>query len=61
MTRYAGLGEVKVSRGQVVAPGDPLGTVGTVPAEAALPPHLHLELIWEGKPADPARVLGGGS
>lgn len=61
VTRYAGLGRVEVARGQVVAPGDPIGTVGDVPAEAGMPSHLHFELIWDGNPADPARVLGGGS
>lgn len=61
-TRYAGLGEVHVARGDVVERGQTLGTVGdAAPAESGQPPHLHFELIWDGQPIDPALILNDGS
>lgn len=56
--RYAGLQTVSVSAGQSVTRGQALGTLmGSVPCEAELGPHLHLELSRDGTPADPQTVL----
>ena len=55
--RYTGLNEVAVSVQQQVAMGDTLGTVGECYAEAALPSHLHLEVLKDGAWVDPAEYL----
>lgn len=55
--RYTGLDEVEVSVQQQVAMGDTLGTVGECVAEAALPSHLHLEVLKDGAWVDPAAYL----
>lgn len=61
-TRYAGLSKVLVSVGDEVQRGDLLGTLGeSTGVEAGLPPHLHLEIVWNGEPVDPATYLTSGS
>ena len=55
--RYTGLNEVAVSVQQQVAMGDTLGTVGECYAEAALPSHLHLEVLKDGAWVDPVEYL----
>jgi septal ring factor EnvC (AmiA/AmiB activator) len=50
---YAHLGEVRVSLGQRVAAGDPIGTVGAGLEE----PGLYFEMRFQGRPENPADWL----
>jgi len=49
---------LSVKSGDKVAIGQPVGTVGKVPAESLLPAHLHLEMTDDGAYIDPAQKLG---
>lgn len=56
---YAGLGEhIMVAQGQALEASQPIGTIGTVPCECVDAPHLHLEVVLNGKQASPMEVLG---
>lgn len=50
-TRYAHLSEITVKEGQQVAKGEAIGAVGNTGTSTA--PHLHYEVIFDGKPVDP--------
>lgn len=51
---YAGLGSVDVTAGQSVTRSQQLGTLlESIPCEAELGPHLHMELCRAGKTCDP--------
>lgn len=50
-TVYGSLGQLSVRRGQPVARGEVIGTVGT--SDPALPAHLHFELRPRGRAVDP--------
>lgn len=55
---YCGLGETAlVKKGDKVEIGKNIGSVGTVPAEIAEAPHLHLGIKKDGKWMDPVPVL----
>ncbi len=55
---YAGLEEtLLVAEGDSVSQGQQLGTVGTIPCELALEPHLHFEVKEDGSYADPLSFL----
>ena len=54
-TRYAHLSAVGVQVGDHVAPGQPIGNVGTTGYSTG--PHLHFEVRRDGKPMDPAPYL----
>jgi len=57
---YCGLGDtVFAETGQSVKAGDAIGTVGEdLPFEAADEPHLHLEVIQNGRRIDPLSIIG---
>jgi len=55
VTLYAHLSEIFVSEGQVVAPGEPLGTVGSTGNSTG--PHLHFEIRDFGHLIDPLGKL----
>ena len=55
-TRYAHLSATLVREGDVIAPGTPIGRVGSTGRSAA--PHLHFEVLVNGERVDPARVGG---
>ena len=57
VSRYAGV-QAGVEAGQPVVSGQKIGSVGTVPGESHLPPHLHMEIEVGGKPVDPVRWIG---
>jgi len=56
-TRYAHLGTLEVREGQRVARGERVATVGTTGRTTG--PHLHLEVLENGQPTDPARLVPG--
>ncbi|MDQ7794023.1 MAG: M23 family metallopeptidase [bacterium] len=61
VTRYGHLDEAKVATGLEVTRGQEIGSVGQ--SGQAAGPHLHFEVLVNGKPEDPASWLGitGGS
>ena len=54
-TRYLHLSQVKVSAGQSVRKGKAIGTSGM--SGNAFAPHLHYEVILDGKAMDPVNYL----
>lgn len=59
LARYCGLGKGStVQTGSLIKIGDKVGNLGAVPMESAENPHLHLELLKDGKFIDPAGILG---
>lgn len=55
VTRYCGLSDgLSVQEGDMLVSGDLIGTVGdTADIESALSPHLHIELLHNGRYIDP--------
>ncbi len=57
-SRYASLGSITVKEGQVVALGDPIGTVGkSMLLECGETDHLHYELWSDDHPIDPSFLM----
>ncbi len=54
---YSGLDKVLVKKGQTVAIGQKIGSLGTIPCESAEKPHLHLETLLNKKYVDPLVVM----
>ncbi len=57
LSRYAGV-TPSVKKGDKVEAGGVLGTLGEIPCECAMEPHLHLEMQVDNNPIDPLTVLG---
>lgn len=57
-TRYAHLGAFRVATGQKVLAGHVIGLVGTTGRTTG--PHLHYEVIVDGKPNNPIRFIKAG-
>lgn len=57
-TRYAHLDQIKVKSGQKVARGMTIGTVGS--SGGSIAPHLHYEILKNGKNIDPMIYMVGG-
>ena len=55
VTRYAHASRVNVRRGQTVSRGEKIGEVGATGLAEA--PHLHYEVLVNGKPANPKRFI----
>jgi murein DD-endopeptidase MepM/ murein hydrolase activator NlpD len=55
-TRYAHLSALLVKEGDVIAPGTPVGRVGSTGRSAA--PHLHFEVLVNGERVDPTKWAG---
>ena len=55
--RLCGLGKLNVKEGDSVALGQQLGTLGELPAESAMTPHLHLEFLKDGEFVNPAEYF----
>jgi len=58
VTRYAHLDEINVHRGQKVAKGITIGTIGS--SGGSIIPHLHYEIIREGEQVNPALYMMEG-
>lgn len=58
ITRFAHLEEVFVKHGQRVLKGTAIGTVGTT--GGAIAPHVHYEIIRNGKPVNPVHYMMDG-
>ena len=56
-TRYAHLSSILVKEGERVDGRQPIGRAGQT--GRATGPHLHFEVIQDGKPVDPVRLEGG--
>jgi murein DD-endopeptidase MepM/ murein hydrolase activator NlpD len=56
ITRYGHLSQLLVEPGVVVDKGDPLGLAGNTGLSTG--PHLHFELIRNGRPVDPLDEMG---
>lgn len=56
-SHYGHCDSIAVSIGQIVKPGDILGTVGSTGLSTG--PHLHFEIRLDGKPQDPEKYLPG--
>lgn len=59
VTRYAHLSKAAVRVGQVVERGEHIGNVGQ--SGLAMGPHLHYEVLVNGKPANPRRYILDGT
>jgi murein DD-endopeptidase MepM/ murein hydrolase activator NlpD len=57
-TRYAHLSRTLVAVGDRVAPGDPVGMIGSTGRSTGR--HLHYEIRLDGRPLDPVRFLAAG-
>ena len=58
-SRTCGLSEkVAVAEGERVSAGQVIGRVGTLPAEAALKSHIHLEMRQNGSLTEPLKAMG---
>lgn len=56
--RYCGLSaKVAVGEGALIEQGELLGTLGEIPAESALEPNLHFELLANGRLIDPETLM----
>lgn len=58
VTRYAHLGEIKVRQGQRVSKGQVIALIGI--SGGSIAPHLHYEVMKDGRHIDPMRVLVEG-
>lgn len=56
-SHYGHCDSLRVSIGQVLRPGDIVGTVGSTGLSTG--PHLHFEIRKDGKPQDPEKYLPG--
>ncbi|MEM9667334.1 MAG: peptidoglycan DD-metalloendopeptidase family protein [Pseudomonadota bacterium] len=57
-SRYAHLHSITAKKGDTVAVGDKVGLMGS--SGRSTGPHLHFEVIFQGKPYDPRRFLKAG-
>lgn len=58
VTRYAHLKEITVETGQVVEYRDKIGKLGS--SGRSTGPHVHYEILVDGKPHDPMNFLKAG-
>jgi murein DD-endopeptidase MepM/ murein hydrolase activator NlpD len=53
------MSEILAAEGQEVAPGDPIGRLGSTGRSTG--PHLHYEVRVDGEPVDPERFIRAGA
>lgn len=56
--KYCGLGSVNVVEGDNVHTGDVIGASGDIPSECTDNPHIHIEVLKDGKTVSPLEALG---
>lgn len=56
--KYCGLGSVNVVEGDKVHTGEIIGTSGDIPSECTDNPHIHIEVLSDGKSVSPLQTLG---
>lgn len=56
VTRYAHMADIQATVGDAVARGDVVGLLGSTGRSTG--PHVHYEVIIDGQPVDPARLIG---
>lgn len=56
--KYCGMGSVNVKEKDKVATGDIIGSSGEIPSECADNPHIHIEVIIDGKSVSPLEAMG---
>ncbi|MBR3909057.1 MAG: M23 family metallopeptidase [Clostridia bacterium] len=56
--KYCGLGSVNVTDGDKVQTGQVIGTSGDIPSECTDNPHIHIEVLLDGKSVSPLEILG---
>lgn len=57
VVRYCGLKSVSVKKGKFVSIGEKIGTLGEIPCESGMKPHLHFEAKLKGKTVNPLDVM----
>lgn len=57
VARYCGLKSVSVKKGKFVSIGEKIGTLGEIPCEAGMKPHLHFETKVKGKTVNPLDAM----
>ena len=57
MSRYCGVTPVGIKAGDTVKAGDRIGTVGEIAAEIVDKPHVHVEVLANGKYLDPMTLI----
>jgi len=55
ITRYAHIETIQVRQGQKIVKGDVIGTIGN--SGGSIAPHLHYEIVRDGKPVDPTPYI----
>lgn len=55
--KYCGMGSVNVNENDEVSTGDIIGTSGEIPSECADNPHIHIEVIIDGKSVSPLDAM----
>ncbi|CAI8390232.1 MAG: Murein DD-endopeptidase MepM [Hyphomonas sp. TMED17] len=58
ISRYAHLNQIRTRRGDIVAVGDDIGTMGS--SGRSTGPHLHYEIFINGKRSNPVEFLKAG-
>lgn len=58
LIKYCGMGNAIVSEGDKVTAGDFIGVSGEIPSECADKPHIHIEVLVDGKSVSPLSMLG---
>ena len=56
--KYSALSDVTLKQGDIVKMGDIIGKADTVPSECGDKPHIHLEVLMDGKSVSPLKALG---
>ena len=56
--KYSALNNVTLKQGDTVKMGDIIGEADTVPSECGDKPHIHLEVLKDGKNVSPLKTLG---
>ncbi len=58
-SRCCGVKAQNLKEGQSVKAGEVMGTVGEIAAEVAMEPHIHVEILANGKPVNPLLLMSG--